>query len=478
MQNKYFNQINNNHLAIAWLYILASLFCLLIYFYFFVLAGNHWSLMDDHAEVLKWGRGVASPLQQFIDYNRGLMQVGRFRPVDIAFRIFRYGVLPVEPYAFHLFQLGQSILTIFFIVLALRNYGYTAIQLLVFSFLYLTSLSFKEGLFYSTSAEVPAMMFLAASLYFNAKNKQLLAIILFVLSFLSKESFFLFAPIYFFLATEKSPAQTTAQKFKKVAPYTLVAAVFLVFIKSLPQMYTGGLSLSKIDARFLFAGLVHAPLKSLGPALLLLLALFKWRKISKSNRSVFLASCYAILVYTFLMMSWGFFDSWYYLHQPIALFWALLMSTLLGQKAFGQSVALILIPLYGFFATINGSANIIQFVSEAEKMATNMCLLKKSNPQITFYTNCDEAGHSISNYLIHQKVCSDYNPNFELERLNQTNYERLIKTTPAVFIVSDKCHYIPKEIKDALDNRDRFMPVYYKYWSLYYASGKEQGRSE
>ncbi len=391
----------------------AVLAVILTYVYFFVLAPQHWALMDDYAFALDWGKPGFEPIRAAKEFMHNIMQVGRFRPLDALARVIRYGYLPVTPRAFHVFQLGLALV-------ALSAFGalvQRATQSLARTFFALllaaASLSMKDWIFYSTAAESLATTFLLIGMVLYFGSRRWLAVPFFVASFFSKETFFvLLLPFLSFEVLQGAQADRLSTWLKKLLPIGAMgvcALAFVIYVRSLPQLYTSQAGLGAHGFATFFTAFFAPLLKNFLPAILLVgYSLWKTRSqpFSRSERALLFAGLSIAVPYTLILAWWGPFDSWYYLHIPIPFGWAMILAALWRTTADAIESALVVGMIsFLFVATLNGSRNINQMHEEAKLVARMACEDASRTPGLKIFSNCYEASGQLHNYLVLDRVC-------------------------------------------------------------------------
>lgn len=438
MKMKSFHE--NNQTQIESILIATLIGILGIQFYFFVIIPQFWTLRDDYKFALLWGPKYRESLQFAWEYFLGILPEGRLQPVDAFFRGLFYRFIPIEPRSFHFFCFLREIAILGSFAFFLRAMKRSWKQIILALVLVSSNLAMKEWILTFTASETWATLFLFLSLGLYASENRKLALLLFPISFLSKEPFVIFVPLFFFLEWQKGSKLKT--QMLKVLPFASEAAVACLVIFALPRRYSSNLSVSKIELTSFLLTLIAPALKSFGPTILLFLP----SRLSFQRRdfALLIFGAYIIVAYTLLLNAWGPFSSWFYLHGIIPFGWAILLTVLLEQSYIAQTrmrVPLIyLVSLFATLSSVNGARNATNFTENARKMAVLSCREATQTKVSVVYNNCYEGASQIENSLL-------LDPALEEGCLEKPHFEKLdLKrqlpedgTRPWLFLYSPHC---------------------------------------
>ncbi len=380
-----------------------------LYVYYFILIPQSWTLRDDYSYVLGWtGPGVDVWQKAWWQLHH-IMGMGRFQPVDLVSRALHYGYLPTSPRLFHLSYFALAAVALAATYRLLVAFELTRARLLLAFLLIVSNQSLKEWLTTLSASETLATTFFMVALACYASGRRWLATPIFVLSFCSKESFFImcgtFVILEFALGKSRSP------KVKDYAPALLPVAaafVFVLFINSLPHLYTAGLSFSKILAPGpVLRSLLLPPLRSFGPALLLV-ALSSARVGALSRKDLGLAGLgtWIVVTFTLFLNAWGPFDSWFYLHMAIPFGWAFLAAAVWRPRGTRIELALAAATLaFAVLVTANGGRNYTNYFATAKTAADLACADAELTAGLKVFNNCSEGSDQLVNYLRLSGTC-------------------------------------------------------------------------
>lgn len=398
----------------SWIEIfLAStlVFILLAYAFFFLIAPQHWSLIDHYAHALKWGTGDFDPIQEADGVIRSLMTFGRFRPIDITSWMIRYKFLPVSPRAFHAEQFALMLAMFLslgnLVFRSTKSAGNTLFALV----LAVGAFSFKDWIFHTSAGDPLATTFLITSFALYAADRKWLAAGLFSCAFLTKESYFVFVFCFAVLEFFTKRKRDSIQTFLPLISMFVGATAFVLFVRSLPQIYAAGFGLGNLS----FTGAARAylipVLKSFFPAFLLV-AYTVWKNgrnpIGDDRKRLLALGASIVGIYTLFMVLWGPFDSWFYMHIPIPFGWAMIFSALWfprGERDTVHGLLLVGAGAFLFLSVLNGSRNFYTYFGEAKVVARIACDDAKRTPGLKIFINCNEGALQLRNYLILDRVC-------------------------------------------------------------------------
>jgi hypothetical protein len=396
-----------------------------VYAYFFLILPQSWTLNDDYAFLIHRKEGRLSLNGGFHWLMESMIAEGRFRPLDALTRVWRYVYLPLEPVAFRfiqIFMLGVT-LTAFFRLM--RNLGMATVQILFALLLALSAFTIKDWILLTAASESLACFFLFLGLAGYSGGRKWLGIIFYFCSFLSKESFFVtglcFAVLEFIQYRKTRKFDMGPLAFGGVGALTFVG-----YIASLPRVYTQG-RFTGFPVIGFVSSLALPALKCYGPAMLIVaMGLFSSGKnIGLKKRLLdgpFLLGASLILSMTGLLVGWGTFGSWLYLHMAIPFGWALLLASLFQFKTQDFSVpkalALLGVCAFSLFVAVNGSFKNWTFLNNAKVVGDMACEDFKRVPGIRFYTNCNEGAAQLENYLLSSGTCGNV-PKFTYVPENQ-----------------------------------------------------------
>jgi len=393
--------------------LLASLLSLVtVYAYYFLLLPQSWSLVDHYAWAITWGGPDFKPIEEGIKFLQGIMETGRFRPLDIFYWVVRYRFLPITPKAFHIPQFILAGTTLIALGLLLKRFTTNRAQVWLGLLVAAGNLSMKDWIFYSSTAEPLGATFFMVSLALYAYDRRWLSVPFFIAALLSKETFFvLFAPLFVFEILGPNRRKSLTH-YLPLGMALLSVASFVLFVRSLPLVYASSFSLANISFGRALTALIMPAVKSLAPVMLLVaFSRFRARQLSLTQGELRLVATGLtwILAYSLFLTAWGPFDSWYYLHIPIPFGWSLVLASLwMPKRSEDDSIHMALISLaFVFFlvVSINGSKNVWSAHEEAKQAATIACEESERDPSIRIYTNCNEGAVQLRNYLRLEKVC-------------------------------------------------------------------------
>lgn len=405
-------------LNIVEIILIHALTCVVsIYFYYFILIPQNWTLMDDYSFVRHWGVPGVDHWKLAQDYVWGLLKVGRFNPMDAFSRVLHYRYLPIDARIFHVSYFALASLALTFFAQFLRRFSLNCAQILFALLLVMSNLAFKDWLVKLTVSEGLATTFLFGALVLFTSQYlwvKWLGALIFPLSFFSKESFFLFAglfPLIEFFEWKSKEKRGIVRLFPTIL-ILVFTVTFVLFVKGLPRQYTSDLSFSKISLLPLLKSLILPPLKSFGPAFLLVgFSVLKQRGVRLNPQQIFLLAmgAYIVTAYSLFMNAWGSFDSWYYLHTVIPFGWALILAVLWRPSSVLSNLEYALLGLsfiYFLLSTTNGSRNYTEYFETSKTVADLACEDANRIKNLKIYTNCYEGSTQLENYLLLKGQCT------------------------------------------------------------------------
>lgn len=419
-----------------------------VYAYYFILIPQYWTLRDDYAFARSWGAPGADQWLMGESYLKGIMKSGRFQPVDALWRVLHYKYLPVTPRVFRITYFITALSAIGFFAWFLTRYKLALSQILLAVLLVSSNLALKEWLVTLTVSEGLATMFLFASLVLFTASRTWVrwtAVLVFPLSFMSKESFFIFAGV--FVIVDAATAYDKRKPLMRVlrSPALGIVAVtlaFVLFVVSLPRVYTTNLSPTKIGLLPLLKSFVLPPLKSFAPAFLLVgFSLVTQRRFPRDwvTRSLLLAGAYIVVAFTLFINAWGPFDSWFYLHTAIPFGWAIVMGVLWKESSITskrEQALLAAVFVYALLATVNGARNYSTYFETSTTVAEVACDDHERVPGLQIFSNCIEGAAQLTHYLKLEKKCSNP-PKIEFVGAATDKLKNL--APPYEFLISKYC---------------------------------------
>ncbi len=402
--------------------LLGLITSVILYIYFFLCQEPTLGFMDDYVTILELR--VANVWQWAADVYSGLLKGGRFRPVDIYLRAVVFKVFGTSPFWLHVAYFLRASIFLYITNLLLKKYSFSRFERWLSVFFILSSLVFKFWLFYLTAAETWALIFFFAALLFV--ENAWLAVPLFLLSCASKETFFVGGVIlvglryaHLLAHSRHRGLQALTSFFKSSVPIIAAMLLFLGILWLLPRAYAA--RMFSLGAIFNFGfvqkfivGFTLPVLKNFGPWLVFL-PFGLW---AACRTSVLVSGfCIFIIIYTFLMAMWGPFDSWIYLHLPIAAAWGVVMAKVVGVSvtrplASRHSWLLVGFVLLGLVYSVasvwNGARNLTQFHQEG------LTAVRSARERVCngapIASNCEEAMVQLVALLKLESGCSRSTP--------------------------------------------------------------------
>lgn len=437
-----------------------------IYFYFFVLATPYWSLMDDYSNALIARDPQFSWWNHFKETNQGLMSVGRFKPVTNFMVAVRLAVLPNHPSVYHAYQWVLAVLTHLAFFVVMRKSGFSKFKAVLGVLIAAFAFSAKDMILYSTASETMMMLAFFVSFSLFLADSYLLAFGSFAIALLVKEPAIVFLAPYLICVLFDRQKRTKRSLLFLISIFSAAFADYLI-IRGLPKVYTSHYSIANISPTALMLSLVKPVLKNYAPVLLTicLLAIKAFLRCERSLNEVTLRAVavgLSIAVgYTFIIVPWGMFDTWFYLHIPIAFGWAMILAAIwpenIGNEGMLEPVCISFVALFGIMVAINGSLNYRDFLVESKYVASAVCEMAAKDRAEKFLSNCNEGASSIRNALILEGKCQNIP---KIGYVSISDLSGLAKEQmPFVFIYSSKCDYTaePENVKSS---------VQFRYWKI------------
>lgn len=427
--------------------------------YYFLLLPQSWTLMDDYGYALRVSELKSNIFQFFYQEHFAIMNVGRFRPMDFLFRAIRHSVSNT-PVFFHLFQLVMTTFIFIIYYKILKYFKLNQFSKLLIIIITSSAFCIKDMISYSTAAETLTLMFFLISFLNYLNGKYFISILFFIFCLLSKETSIIFlAPFYLITFFEKR------KNFKTLIVLAVLTITLVLIVKSLPQLYTKNYTFSRITLDSILTSFFVPLIRNYGFILLCLITM-TIPVLPKPDMKLFAVGAFIILFYTFILLPWGSFNSWYYSHIPIPFGWGFVLGSFLNPKnstvhlnQMKTKICVAAICLYALAITINGSRNYWMYFNQAKEVAQKTCMLSLQSPQLPIYSNCYEASSQLMNYLKLEKICKTIPV---IEHKNLSDFESTIKnkSEPFMFVYSSKCEY-PIE--------GWMLPQIYssKYWKIF-----------
>lgn len=435
------------------------------YFVFFVVLPQRWTFMDDYDRMTVARTSGLSLLQMFKHYCLGHMGVGRFKPVNDFLMTSRMALLPPNPRVFRLVQWLMFSASGVLFARVMLQLGLTPLRALVGVVIAASAFSAKDQLLYWTISEPLMLLFFFSSLTTFLSRRYWLSFVFFVLSFGSKEPALSFLGLFFLLAVLDRKRKDTARLFC-LTGMSLAAMLFFAYLKTLPQIYTAAYKPSAIHLSTLLTAVIKPLARNYGVFIALAAALALTLRPKIAIKPLVFGICFA-LGYTLVLVPWGPFDSWFYLHSPIPYGWAIVLATFWPEStAPGRSRTWLLasigaLGLASMAIVINGSSNYRQFLDEGHLAAEIACEEHARNPNVALYANCQEPSGQFTTYLKLEKRCA--NPP-KISYLPPEKLDSVIRGgKPYIFIASTKCDYAVPELPSRYRTPMRYWTIYKDY---------------
>ncbi len=376
-----------------------------IYLYFFIVLPQSWSLNDDYGQIKDWAMNPnLNPWKEGFAWFLGRLKEGRFLPLDSILRLLRYKFLPIEPVYYRGVQFLLLVVAVWGILHFAKKMRFKSLQLVFLAFLVLVNLSIKEWIVLTAAAETLATPFFCLALAAYSSNKKWLGVGLFILSFLSKESFVVLGSTFFVFEYFEWKLK------KKISWFPLVllifsALIFAIVVAKLPRVYTGGDHFLQIPLKNILVSLVFPPAKSYGVAILFVLAVcFSTKKFyPRDGLRILLVSLAIVLPISIFLVAWAGYNSWGYLQLVIPFGWAFFLAGWLPSEISPskfRTIGAAIVVCFYIFVTLWGSLNRWSFLNESKLVADMACEDFIRDPRTKFYSSCEEGANQLQNYLM------------------------------------------------------------------------------
>jgi hypothetical protein len=430
--------MKNKETSLQWILGSTCIMALFVYAFFFLFLPQSWTLNNDYG-MLKWYTRTGAShnfLQELKFLIASGKSEGRFMIIYWVTLVARYLYLPLKPLVFNSFNFILALISITAFADFLKSLKLTLTQILLALTMVVTAFTMKDWLAYTAVVESLATTFLVLSLALYARGKKWPSLLLFILSFLTKESFFVAAPVFLFF--EHREYQKT-KRWNLLFIFSLVisVSVFVLYVKSLPRVYTAGKFMS-FSAISILKGLILPPLKNFLPFFALIgYGFLKKQRISKENMPSIIAGALIVVSFSIFLSLWGDYDSWSYLHVAIPFGWAMILAGLLqpaqNTEIKTQICLVIASCFFGLIIATNGSFNLWTFFANAKTTAEIACSDFKAKPNLQLFTNCQEGSVQLANYLFLSGQCASppeikWMPTGHLPANIQPPYELLLSS--------------------------------------------------
>jgi hypothetical protein len=361
-----------------------------------------WTLNNDYGWLIEIPKHTESFWRHAWALTRSELATGRFHPVYNLWIMLQYHTVPLEPVIFRGVQFALLGMACLFLALTLRELGLSRAQIIFGEALFVSNLTIKDWITLTASFEPLATCFFLASLFYFLRGKRWISAALFACSFLSKESYFVLLPCFLFLEWSKTRRVSAQTLFA----FALPCAAFAWFVHDLPRVYTArvGQSFSLLTV---LRALILPPARCFGPVLLLV-GYEGWKNRARlsQNKDAIGVGAIIIATMTLILALWGPFDSWWYLHILIPIGWVFVMAPLWQPDTSKIALALTALSIIFLGASVmHGSRNLWHQITEAKTAAQIACEDRKTQPDLTIYTNCEEGSSELTDYLQISQVC-------------------------------------------------------------------------
>lgn len=434
-----------------------------LYFIYFVVLPQHWTLLDDYTRAVTHSAPDFSFWPSFVKSFRASMDVGRLKPLNELSMALRMDFLPFEPRTYRLIQwlITVGVHVLFYKII--RRLGMSSLRALFGVFCASLAFSVKDMVQYWTISEPAMLFFLFLSFLLFLSGRIVGVVLCFTAALLFKEPAVAFLGVFFLYAILAKKTLSRPQ-IKTLILLTGVAVMFLGYLRTLPVGYTSNYSTSRLSVYGLLVALVVPVVKNYTLVLLILAAAVIARRPRFSKIGLIIGLAIA-LGYTLVLAPWGPFDSWYYLHIPIPFGWALVFASVCPDGFVRQedqlwaTRAVALLFVFGLFVTVNGSTNYRQFNLEGRWVAGLVCEEAQRHPGVPFFSNCQEAAAQLQNLARIEHLC-DAPP--EVAHVPVEAFDKKIaqRHNPYVFVYSPKCDYPIVGLSTPFRTE-------FRYWTIY-----------
>ena len=435
----------------------------MLYLIFFVVLPQSWALIDDYWRMLRAVQPDFHFWPAFKESFSKSMSAGRFKPLNEIFMAVRMDLFSVDPRAYRFTQwlIVLGVHGLFYRII--RQLGMSSFKALLGVLIASFALSTKEMILYWSISEPLMLLCLFGSFSLFLSERLVGSYLLFIAAICTKEPAVGFLGVFALYAFLERKSVSRQQKLY-LGALAASAVVFIVYVKSLPQVYTTNYTFARVSPALLFNAFVLPPLKNYAPLFFIGLLLIM-RFGLKTHRNAVALGLSIVVGYTLVIVPWGPFDSWFYLHIPIPFGWALIVVALWPEPTASREstkwhlASLIGVASFAWLLTVNGASNYREFLTEAKHVADVMCEENVRNPRVPFYSNCQEAAEQLKHYLTLERRCKKLP---DITHVPVGEFEKQIASRRAsyIFIYSSKCDYPISGLNTSYRNEFRYWTVY------------------